>query len=357
MFARNALALSLVLALAAAVSADPIADGRVGTGEYSNWFDVQFSFEGGGPKYEGGRFGLRQSGGSLFAVLVLDRNLVDNSYGDLASIGWGAAAPSGKHHNFKDLLGSDDASFTFRDAAGNAVTQFRLDYLAENASSLSGYSAALLEPKTAKGGAKSLKDASKKLDKAHKDYAKKTRDAAKKAAEAASKPDDEKKQRAAAKAAKKAADAKRKLDKAQAVYDAALSSSGSGGGSSGAPNVGVLSFGSSLAWNFDTYGALLENSPLPPTLGGKNVYGSPAGAPDWIWDVIYEVELDAGLFAGGVGMPTVDLVHASPNKLGGNKVFIELPPTDLTPTPEPGTIVLIGLGIAAAAVYRRRRGY
>jgi len=342
---------ALVLALAAVASADPIADGRVDAGEYSDWSNVRYRFEGGGAAYEGGRFGMRRSGGSVFAVLVLDRNLVDNSYGDRGSIGWGADAPSGKHHNFKDLLGSDDASFTFRDAGGAAVTQFRLDYFAEVAGSASGYGALLLDPKEAKGPkGKSLKDATKKLEKATKEYAKAAKEAAKKAAASDAKPGDKKKLKDARKAAEKAAKAKAKLTKAQAAFEAAQGPATVG---QGAPNRGVLSFGSSLGWNFDTYGTFLEDSPLPPMANGKNVYGAPAGAPDWIWEVIYEVELDASLFAGGIGATTIDLVHASPNKLGGNKVYIDQP--ELTPNPEPGTIVLFGFGLAAAVVYRRRR--
>ena len=81
---------------------------------------------------------------------------------------------------------------------------------------------------------------------------------------------------------KKLRDAKKKLDKAQAAYDAAVARSGSSAAS--APNRGVLSYGSSLGWNFDTYGAYIEDSPLPPTVGGKSVYGPPAGAPNWIWN-------------------------------------------------------------------------
>jgi hypothetical protein len=347
------LGFALVLAVAAAASADPIADGRIDAGEYSDWNNVQYNLGGGGPTYGGGRFALRQSGGSVFMALVLDRDLVDNSYGELGSIGWGADAPSGKQHTFQSLLGSDDATFTFRDASGNAVSRFRIDYIADVAGFASGYGPELLDPKDAAGAkVPSAKDAAKKLKQAQDEYAKATKSAAKKAAEAAAKPDDKKKQKAAQKAADKLAKAKAKLDQARALYDAAAGSSTAGGA---APNTGVLSFGSSLSWNFATYGALLDNSPLPPKVDGKNVYGSPAGAPDWIWEVIYEVELDASLFLGGIGNPSIDLVHASPNKLGDNKVYIEIPPRELTPNPEPGTIVLFGVALAAAAAYRRRR--
>jgi hypothetical protein len=69
------------------------------------------------------------AGGDVSIALILPVTLVDNSYG-VHSIGWGSDAPSGKHHNFKDLKGSDKAQFVFTDDTGAVVLDFVLDYLA-----------------------------------------------------------------------------------------------------------------------------------------------------------------------------------------------------------------------------------
>jgi len=65
--------------------------------------------------------------GDLFAHLALPTSLVDNTYGS-NSIGWGADAPSGKSHKYKDLKGSDEADLVIYDGRGNVVLKFRLDY-------------------------------------------------------------------------------------------------------------------------------------------------------------------------------------------------------------------------------------
>lgn len=67
------------------------------------------------------------AGGDLYIAFIQPLSLVDNSYGDNA-IGWGADAPSGKNHNFNDLVESDDAQFVFTDSSNNIVLDVVIDY-------------------------------------------------------------------------------------------------------------------------------------------------------------------------------------------------------------------------------------
>jgi hypothetical protein len=82
---------------------------------------------------------------------------------------------------------------------------------------------------------------------------------------------------------------------------------------------------------------------------------------DWIYEVAYEFEFDASLFGAGWADPATNLStlltlappHASPNKglLGqgdiGDPVF--------TLIPEPSTVLLLALGLAATAAGKRLR--
>ena len=76
--------------------------------------------------------------GDLFVSLTQPLTLVDNSYGE-NSIGWGSSAPSGKNHNFKDLVGSDKAQFVITDSDDNVLLDFVVDYISESSSASSGY--------------------------------------------------------------------------------------------------------------------------------------------------------------------------------------------------------------------------
>jgi hypothetical protein len=68
--------------------------------------------------------------------------------------------------------------------------------------------------------------------------------------------------------------------------------------------------------------------------------------------VIYEVQISRDAFGGaefgGAGIP---IVHASPNKLGKNKVF----PVIGDPVPEPTTIALLAIGLLVMATRVPRR--
>jgi hypothetical protein len=202
------------------------------------------------------------AGGDVSIALILPVTLVDNSYG-VHSIGWGSDAPSGKHHNFKDLKGSDKAQFVFTDDTGAVVLDFVLDYLAAIGP---GWGASIdsKEGKILTGSA-----------------------------------------------------------------------------------ADILGFGTSLDFNLNAlgYSQFTENSPEPAIPGEYTP--PPPSAPNWIFEVIYEVQISRDAF-GGAGIP---IVHASPNKLGKNKVF----PVIGDPVPEPTTIALLAIGLLVMATRVPRR--
>jgi len=83
----------------------------------------------------------------------------------------------------------------------------------------------------------------------------------------------------------------------------------------------VKAWGSSLDYSFNVLGhnTFTEDSPL-----SVPDYSDPPSAPGWIFEVIYEVQVDGALFAAnGFGGVTIPIVHDSPNKIGKNKVYTE----------------------------------
>ncbi|MCP9494371.1 MAG: hypothetical protein MSG64_07950 [Pyrinomonadaceae bacterium MAG19_C2-C3] len=70
--------------------------------------------------------------GDISVRLDQSRAINDNSYGANA-IGWS------RSHTFRDLVGSDKAQFIFRDANGNTVLDFFLDYISLQSGTPSGY--------------------------------------------------------------------------------------------------------------------------------------------------------------------------------------------------------------------------
>ncbi len=76
---------------------------------------------------------MDQNGNYRF-IFIQSMNRNDNTYGT-NSIGWKANRP----HRFKDLVNSDHAQFTIRNAAGQTVLKFDLDYISATSSSASGY--------------------------------------------------------------------------------------------------------------------------------------------------------------------------------------------------------------------------
>jgi hypothetical protein len=96
-----------------------------------------------------------EEGDTVHIRLTFHPWFVDNTYG-ANQIGWTDAdepAPApvdmagrmpkrgkgGKGHAFKDLVGSDHAEIIITDGNGEAVLQFKLDYVSEDASASSGY--------------------------------------------------------------------------------------------------------------------------------------------------------------------------------------------------------------------------
>ncbi len=75
----------------------------------------------------------------LYVNFTQPVTLVDNTYGD-NNVGWGKnVAPSGKNHNFGDLLESDKVQFTIADSGGNVLLDFVFDYISKDNGSTSGY--------------------------------------------------------------------------------------------------------------------------------------------------------------------------------------------------------------------------
>ena len=116
--------------------AAPIVDGRFDPDEgYTYGFSVDFAVERVQGMVSGGELWLYQDGGTGDVTVAFTQplTLVDNTYGK-NTIGWGKhVAPSGKNHNFKDLLGSDKARFLFADLAGNTLLDVTMDYISETA--------------------------------------------------------------------------------------------------------------------------------------------------------------------------------------------------------------------------------
>ena len=124
----------------------------------------------------------------------------------------------------------------------------------------------------------------------------------------------------------------------------------------------VLAWGTSLDRNYNSLGYSAYTEDSPATDGS---YTPNPDAPGWIFDIVWEIKIASSVFDNGFGGVYVPLVHASPNKLGGNKIYPVIggplatpPPPPATPVPEPASLLLIG-GAASgflAMRMRRRRG-
>jgi len=121
----------------------------------------------------------------------------------------------------------------------------------------------------------------------------------------------------------------------------------------------ILNLSTSLKHNWDIFGL------SDPGFFGKDV-ASPAADPDygnpevsgWVYDVMYEFEIDAGALAGVnlYGGDFIEIIHASPNKIGGNKVrYFEPGPAGTPPIPEPLTLLGVLIGVTGLRGYLRRR--
>jgi len=259
---------AVLLSLTVPAAAEPFVDGRFDPGEgYTQQSTVDFAVERSDVRVTDGSLWTHvdAASGDLFVAFSQPLTLVDNTYGD-NSIGWGkGVAPSGKNHNFKDLLGSDKAQFVFTDAAGNVVLDVVMDYISE-----------------AGDGA----------------------------------------------------------------YDCLGVT-----GRDGEVNMGtagwVTEWGSSLDYNFNELGHVLtKDSPLT-----DDDYTENPEYAGWVFEVSYEMRIAADAFGdSGFGSVAIPIVHDSPNKIGKNKVYPEI-----TPVPEPTTLLLSLAGIPLLVARRRRR--
>lgn len=122
----------------------------------------------------------------------------------------------------------------------------------------------------------------------------------------------------------------------------------------------VLAAESSMGLNYATYGvsypALFgKDSDSPAADSGYNV--SDPALSGWLFDVIYELQVDGSVFGGqGFGGVTIPLVHDSPNKVGGHKVYPDIGGNGYV-IPEPTGLVIWSLlgTLAITLAWRRRR--
>lgn len=86
--------------------------------------------------------GTRTEGEVLYLRLTLDRQFVDNTYGENA-VGWASDGMQDKKgkggHTFKDLVGSDKGGLELKDEDGNVLLDFEIDYLSADDDAPSGY--------------------------------------------------------------------------------------------------------------------------------------------------------------------------------------------------------------------------
>ncbi len=111
----------LILAAAPSAGAAPISDGLFDQGEgYTAWKWVVYDKG----ESDGKLYTYRDPAtGDLSVALVQSLVSADNTYG-VNSIGWGD-----KGHKFKELLGSDEASFVIKNSSGKKILDLTIDYI------------------------------------------------------------------------------------------------------------------------------------------------------------------------------------------------------------------------------------
>jgi len=127
--------------------AGPTVDGRFAPGEgYTTGNYLNFEVEDVGLVAPQGQLWMHQGpDSSLYVAFIQPVALVDNSYG-ANSIGWESSAPSGRNHSFRDLKGSDDATFRINFGSGHEFV-FTLDYIEETSRGSGVYASEEREPR------------------------------------------------------------------------------------------------------------------------------------------------------------------------------------------------------------------
>ncbi|MCZ6664242.1 MAG: PEP-CTERM sorting domain-containing protein [Gammaproteobacteria bacterium] len=341
---------SSILAAALALGAGPagaiVADGKLDAGMYQRVFEVVWdvtalSGPGSNPTQSmvgdtiKGVIAFGEMGGKQYFYYALPKEFNDNSYGANV-IGWEATK-----HNFDKLSGSDDHQFIF-DTTGGTL-DVTLDYIAtapnKDATQATEIASAGINQDTNISGT----------------------------------PEND--ERGAF------ATVNQKLD---------------GSLNSGDKSV-IEEIATSLEWNIQNIGSFNDDGNPANRTGGHTYdtdsptadldYSNPSEA-DWLYEMGYEVEFAGGTFLNWldadpsvvvidgqtddnnlvllditIGNVTIGSLHASPHKLDMN--FSGIVCSDLSSTacdgqppstgvPEPGSLSLFGIGIAGAALLRRR---
>jgi len=127
----------------------------------------------------------------------------------------------------------------------------------------------------------------------------------------------------------------------------------------------ILAASTSLAYNLNVLSggaAYTTDSPA-----ADDDYTPNPAIPDWIYEVIYEFQVDGDVFGNqnlldSTGLADgfsiyIDELHASPHKKGEYKDITVPPDTPFTPAPvpEPATFFFFGTGAVAVALTSKRR--
>ncbi len=297
-----------------------VADGKFDASEgYSLGFEVSFLVEGGGgATVDGGRlyFGTDAVSGDHFLYFAMPKDFVDNTTG-VNAVGWGS-----KGHKFKDLLNSDslgndgtNAALSFSTTGG--ALDVVLDYLAVSQSTPTVFES---------GGAGEL------------GYTKN--------------------------------DGEVLSGDASVITEVATSYEYNIAhfGPNGTNDITQQMIDDTAGDTKNPAAGLLKDSPEVASIDGDGNYiVADASFADWIFEVGYEVQFEAGTFGDGWTSATEALSfvslgesHVSPSKVpfGGSTVGdCILGPEPECPgvVPEPTTLVLLASGLMGVGWTRRRR--